>query len=321
MPLPKSLYNALEHMLGNTSQGNLTKAAADLTGRYRSRDGIDVFMNTDAHRLAYLACRMPATYAVVTEVLKQMARQMPAFAPKTLCDLGAGPGTASWAAAEAYPSLEKIVLIEKDIHWKEIGSSLMRSSENPVLKEAVWRSESLENRTFEPADLMILSYVIGELPQDALLNLVDAVWKATDQAVVFIEPGTPHGFERIRIVRDRLITLGANLAAPCPHHNACPMKDGNWCHFSVRLERSALHRAVKDVELGYEDEKYSYVAASKTPVPLPEGRIMRHPGRHSGHVEFEICGQTGLEKVTLSKRHKEAYKAARKLDWGDPFQR
>ena len=34
------------------------------------------------------------------------------------------------------------------------------------------------------------------------------------------------------------------------------MKDGNWCHFAKRLERSQIHMAAKDALLGYEDEKF-----------------------------------------------------------------
>ena len=39
-------------------------------------------------------------------------------------DLGAGPGTASWAAAKLFPSLEKIVLWEKSEEMVKLGRSL-----------------------------------------------------------------------------------------------------------------------------------------------------------------------------------------------------
>lgn len=320
MPLPEKLNAALESLLIAGQKGGLSRAATELTGRYRSseRDSINAFMSTAPHRLAYLSFRMPATFAVVKRVLEETAKRIHGFEPKTLLDLGAGPGTASWAAVETFPTIDRVVMVEKDPDWQSLGKKLMHEAGGSVLQQAVWNTGDIESGAFNgSSDLVILSYVIGELSIDAIDLLVDRVWNATGQVAVFIEPGTPHGFKRIRAVRDRLIAIGAHLAAPCPHQRACPMKDGDWCHFSERLERSALHRSVKDVSMGYEDEKYSYVVASRSVVELPDARILRHPGRHTGHVDFEVCAKEGLKKLTISKRHKDLYKIARKLNWGD----
>lgn len=319
MALPEQLNNAIEQYLQAGHRGDLTRAASELTSRYRSeeRDAIEAFMSTTAHRLAYLSFRMPATFSVVRKVLEYLRQQMPDFCPRTLCDLGAGPGTASWAAQEVFPSLEQALLVEKDPEWQTVGKTLMRDAGGPLLKQAVWVAADIGSAAIDPADLVILSYVVGELPFEAIDSLVDKIWDSAQGAAAFIEPGTPHGFSRIRAVRDRLIARGAYLVAPCPHQRECPMSGGDWCHFSERLERSAMHRSVKEVSMGYEDEKFSYVVAAKHPVGLPDARILRHPQRHTGHIDFEVCAKEGLEKRTVSKRHKELYKAAKKLEWGD----
>lgn len=326
MHLPDDLNEALKQLFASIPEVSLTRAAVDLSNRYRSpnRSSITDFMTSDAHRLAYLAVRLPATFAAVRRVLRESVRRLPSFSPTTICDIGAGPGTASWAVVDFFASQEssaeirRVTLHEKDAWWQQTGRQLMRSATSQALRNADWRITDLtQDGAFESNDLMILSYVVGELSTQSLQSLMDRAWAATNQVIAVIEPGTPHGFEKIRMIRDWLLTKGAFLVAPCPHHKVCPMATGDWCHFSERVERSALHRKVKDVDMGYEDEKFSYIVASKEPVVLPSARILRHPQHHSGHVDFVLCGQTGLEKKIISKKLGEVYKQARKLEWGD----
>ena len=109
------------------------------------------------------------------------------------------------------------------------------------------------------------------------------------------------------------------MIAPCPHENACPMSGGNWCHFAERLPRTSAHRQLKGADLGYEDEKYSYVVFARQPSALPGARVLRHPRKHSGHVELELCRPDGLRREAVSRKQGARYKQARKLDWGDTF--
>ena len=95
---------------------------------------------------------------------------------------------------------------------------------------------------------------------------------------------------------------------------------GDWCHFSQRLERTAGHRRIKGGSLGFEDEKFSYVIATRLELNPVQARIIRHPQKHSGHVQLELCTSRGrLEKTTIAKSAKEDYKRARQSDWGDEW--
>ncbi len=55
---------------------------------------------TDAERLAYAAVRLPATAAALDAVFDAVARHT-RVEPRTITDLGAGPGTVLWPARGA----------------------------------------------------------------------------------------------------------------------------------------------------------------------------------------------------------------------------
>src|SRR5262249_19850988 len=95
---------------------------------------------------------------------------------------------------------------------------------------------------------------------------------------------------------------------------------GDWCHFSVRLARSRLHKAAKGAELGFEVEKMSYAVVCREWHPHHDVRVIRRPQLHDGHVALDLCTTAGLEQRTLSRRHGAAYKDARQAVWGDALE-
>ncbi len=92
---------------------------------------------------------------------------------------------------------------------------------------------------FPPHDLVMFGYSWGEIGGN-----LEKYWKAARKALVIVEPGTPKGYQTILKARDQLISLGGYVAAPCPHSNKCPLSPPDWCHFSVRVERSFFTAAL-----------------------------------------------------------------------------
>lgn len=317
MKLPLSLQEAIDAEAEALDLQKLTEAREELTKRYRSPTGAPC-ITTDAQRLAYLFARMPATYAALNASM-QALRQIAEWQFTSMLDLGAGPGTALWAACENFPLINHATLIEKDTSLAAIGKRLAEKSENSAIRLANWQAADLEHlKTLPLHDLVICSYSVGELRPEAMLNLIELCWKATGKVLFIVEPGTPAGFERVRLLRSRLIEWGGHIAAPCPHALACPMAGGDWCHFDARVERSFLHRKLKGGSMGYEDEKFSYVAVSKESVALPSARILSEPSRHSGHISLKLCTRSeGLQQQIISKKQGILYKQARKAEWGD----
>jgi ribosomal protein RSM22 (predicted rRNA methylase) len=94
---------------------------------------------------------------------------------------------------------------------------------------------------------------------------------------------------------------------------------GDWCHFSQRVQRTAEHRQLKGGSLGYEDEKFSYLVASRMAFTPAKSRIVRHPRKHTGFLHLNLCTPAGLETRTVTKSQKPAYKFARQAEWGDAW--
>ncbi len=313
MHLPPLLQKGIEEQLSSLKLSELQKFSEGISLRYR--ECATHFLRSRGDRLAYLAARFPATYAACREALLAAKARAPDLSIESLLDLGAGPGTGMWASQEIFPAIKKATLVEKDPEWVEIGKALA----SQATCQTSWQVADLEKEiAIAPHDLILSSYAIGELSEKTRSRLVGCLWQSVQKLLVFIEPGTPKGFERIRAIRTQLIDLGASLIAPCPHAEACPMKGGDWCHFAKRLERSPFHRKVKGGALGYEDEKFSYVVVGKEPSLLPiEGRILRHPLKRSGHVALTVCTPQGVSARTISRKQKDKYHQARKAEWGD----
>lgn len=313
--LPDKLQNAILNEAEKIRLKDLTKARENLTSRYKGARSSSRLMQTTEEKLSYLVTRMPATFAAVSASLQNLANLCPHLNPKTILDVGAGPGTASWAAFEHDPSLRRFTLLEQDEELVKLGKAL---AEGTAMQDGEWLQGDITSRpSLAPHDLVICSYALGEIPSHHRDDIVAWMWTLADQALLIVEPGSREGFDTIRKARDVLIASGARIAAPCPHALACPMPADNWCHFSVRLERTWAHRYLKSGTLSYEDEKFSYVAATKLSVHPFSGRIISHPEKHSGHLRLRICGSDGkLEMRTFSKKNGEDYKRAKKMEWG-----
>lgn len=255
---------------------------------------------------AYLAYRAPATFAAAAAVFRQIGLSRPDWQPRSLLDAGAGPGVAGWAAIERWPSLTKLTLLEIEPEMVAAGREL--------LPDAGWVAGDV-SRARGPADLVVASYVLGELGDvaDAAVRL----WEQTTDTIAFVEPGTPAGYRFVLTARAAVIAAGGHTVAPCPHDHPCPLPADDWCHFAVRLPRSKLHRRAKGVELGYEDEKFSYAVLSREPAPTAKARIIRQPQVRSGHVNVVTCEPDGVHSRTISKREGGIYREARSAAWGD----
>jgi ribosomal protein RSM22 (predicted rRNA methylase) len=329
----------LDGLLDGLPPRQLAGAVERLMGHYRGRTPTDAPILRDrADAVAYAAYRMPATYQAVAAALAELAARLPGWAPESQLDIGGGTGAAVWATAGVWPDERPVTVLDWAGPALDLGRELAGAASVPALRSAEWRRQRITRDLAPPrAELITVSYVLGELAPQDRDALVTAVAGAAGRAVLLAEPGSPDGYRRVIRARDQLIAAGLRVLAPCPHSARCPMEQADdWCHFGARVSRSSLHRRVKGGELPYEDEKYSYVAAVRpaagpgTDAPAgPESgpgtgpaaaRIVRRPQARKGQVLLDLCTrEEGLRRVVESKRDRERYRAARDAGWGDPW--
>jgi ribosomal protein RSM22 (predicted rRNA methylase) len=335
--LPAELKSALQRKAQGLTRSDAAARAAAISQTYRSGGGSSTIRDeTDA--LAYALARMPATYAAVVASLNALREIRPQFTPGSLLDVGAGPGTATWAAAQAFESLDAFSAIDANPALRSLALDLAADEArlnglSYVQHEA---AAGLHNAA-ESADLVLASYIIDELSADRQAALADLMWAATRDTLVVVEPGTPAGYRRILDLRRRLVAQGAHVIAPCPHDGECPLmllsseagisREDNaskqkavpdWCHFVQRLPRSRAHKQIKGVQLPFEDEKFSYVALARTPAPQRPARVLAPPLVTKAAMRIKLCRPDGSAGVaTFPRRDKAAYSRMRRVGWGD----
>ena len=318
--LPRDLKGRIAAMLDGVSRTALAARAARLSEAYRAGDTSAAAVADNLDVLAYLVTRMPATFAAAAAVLDQFRLAAPAFAPTSLLDVGAGPGTASFAAVAAWPEIASVTMIDASGRFINTAGVLTAASGHAALagSRRILADAARFGRDLPEADLVVANYVLAEAK--ATDAFVAALWRASTAALVLVEPGTPAGFARIREARAGLIAEGASIAAPCPHAFTCPIVAPDWCHFSERLARSRDHRLAKAADLPFEDEKYSYVVAARPTVELSGyvARILAAPRSSKAGLTLKLCRQDGtIAERTVPRRDRAAHAALRRARWGD----
>ena len=306
MNLPLEYKDQLELLLDGYSLKELKSIANLIMDNYKNGSGKgNDLINSSLASKVYAVYRLPATYSAFGEALKHTL-ELYNQNINSVIDVGAGSGSASLAASHLLPDIKNFTLLERNKFMMEIGKTLHNF-------DYINYDLSKDNLDIN-GDLVISNYVLNELDQNSRINAINKMWNMTSKLLVIVEPGTPEGFQLIREIRDYLISIGGYVVSPCPHMGVCL---NTWCHFSTRISRSKLHKDIKGGDAPYEDEKYCYIAFSKSEITPCKNRILRHPQINPGFVELEVCSKDGFKHIKYSKKDKELFKRARKNDAGD----
>lgn len=318
--LPDDLYQSVTEALASLPTARWAREAQALSERYRAARGADVppLAIGRPQALGYAALILPATYAQLRGALAATAARIPNWRPRTLLDLGSGPGTALWAATAQWPSLTTLTAWEREAAFVELGRELARGSASAAVRGASWDRVDLRHMPTDTRryDVVVLGHVLNELSPEAQRAIVAAAWQRTAGLLVIVEPGTSAAFPVVRAARDHLLSDGAHTIAPCAHDAPCPLAD-DWCHFPQRLTRPDFQRFARGAPSQWEDSKYAYAALARFSPDAPIwARIIRETTSNKAYAEAKVSTQAGITVYRALKRNRESYREIRDLEWG-----
>ena len=275
---------------------------------------------------AYLLFYWPISYAQARLVLGELAAR-----PRSVLDLGSGPGPFAFAALDAGAS--EVTAADRSKPALELARELAAEA-GEGLSTREWNLQGDRNTPLlarlghgERFDVVGLCHALNELfgegeqaleRRAALLEEALAMLKPGGSAVV-IEPALRETSRDLLAVRDRIVARGYAVRAPCFYRANCPAlaKEGDWCHADHTWRAPGLVEDLARVAgLRKESLKMSYlVLAPKGEAwrEPPDGRVFRivsEPLEGKGRQRYIGCGPEGRIGLALQQKHRTEANAA-----------
>lgn len=320
MKIPEALRSALDKETDGFKISDLRDISANISKKYlnNKHDGVSL-VTTKEDAIAYAIARMPATYSTVYSSLKYALELIGNCSFGSMLDVGSGTGAAVWAASELL-NLKEIDCIEREHEMAKLGKNLLSSTTHNIVIN--WLNTDI--KSFIPSrkyDIVIASYSINEMCEYDRDSIIRKLWDSANKLLLIVDAGTPYAHGLQQSIRNTLLKTNACLIAPCPQGINCKLSEDDWCHFICRVERTKLHKLIKEGELTYEDEKFSYSAFCKIkPIRVCRDRIIRRPNVLPKRLILQTCMTADSKPKILCKSDGEIYKFAKRLMTGDALE-
>ena len=297
------------------------KILENLFYAYQSPVHRNTYVKDDSVAALYMITRGRSIMGVMEKIIRQNPGVFNDV--ESVVDFGGGPGTFLFAFSK-FKTLNKYTNVEQSDAFIAVMNVLVEEFLSSSIPHTHVNSISgnyleLKSQDIPTNDLCVFSYTFCECDNslDNLLGLVE-----NSNMVLIIEPGTPSGFNNIIQARDKLIGKGFSNIAPCTASNGfCPLRDSesDWCHFIERLDRSRVQKHLIKGELGYEDEKFSYLLMSKCPNHSNGKRIISRPIITKYSVSFDVCSEKKDHVVIKKRENKNKFKIMKKSIRGNLY--
>ncbi len=324
--LPEPITAAINTILSRSSPYELSSAAKKIHQRYMEREkgNSGAFVQSPIDMQAYLALRSPATYAQITGAFSQIQERIPEWKPKTMLDLGCGPGTGTWSAKTVWPSISTVECVDKENYFLSLGEEILSKISSDVLSN--WKKMSIENwietNKNNSFDLILVANVCNELSPLSIERLIHQLVSMSSGIVVIVEPGSSIGYPVIQTIAT-LIPEEISITAPYIHNSHIPV-DEYWIHFPQKFHRPEFQRRIRQamressfMASDWEESKYSYLAWGKRPQKPFWGQCIGPIDKQKGFVTVPVLTESGIIHQKVLKRNKDQYTVAKNLRWGE----
>ena len=189
---------------------------------------------------------MPATYAAVTASLNALG-ESGRILPGKPARCRRRPGTATWAAAEAFSSLERFTLLDANSALRTLALDLGQRSTACAtwLRRGEARAALADSRAGRPRRRKLhdrrnrRGRANGARRTDVGQNPRHAAGRRARHARRLCAD------HRAARAADR---IGRACRRALPARRQCPLVAPDWCHFTQRLPRSRAHKQIKGAE-------------------------------------------------------------------------
>jgi len=264
---------------------------------------------------AYLLFYWPVSYLQARGTLSELTAR-----PRSVLDLGSGPGPMALAALDA--GAAEVMALDRSVRALAAARALAAEAGEPLATRQ-WsptRHGPLGTATGGRAfDAVMLGHVLNELFQGegaderrATLLEEAAALLRPGGSLLIVEPALRETSRSLLRVRDLMVARGYPVRAPCLFRGPCPAlaREGDWCHAERAVEppplvaeiarRAGLHReAVKMTALVLAPRGEGW----REPPPGRLFRIVSEPLPSKGRLRYMGCGPEGRMGLALQERH------------------
>lgn len=308
MVLPEEIRQKISKLFEGQTKSTLTETRERITYKYKTQQAVNKsIFEKQQDSVVYAISRMPATFGVLFQLLKDLIDQGKISDVNSLIDIGSGTGAGYFACKEVFGEIE-ISLYERDKHMIEVFNKFETRKE-------VNKFDLIKDDLSQKADLVMCSYVFSELNEEGRKLALKKMMESSNRYVLIVDTGTPRTYENFMRLKQYVTDLGYKVTAPC-NHDKCGLKN-DYCQFYARIERSSLMKLSKNASLSYEDEKYFYLLIDKQVKNDRKedlGRVIYRPKITTNFVELKLCTNNGVVQKIITKKDKDVYKKARKIN-------
>jgi SAM-dependent methyltransferase len=271
---------------------------------------------------AYLLLYWSRSYAQARAVLREVGADL-----GDVLDVGSGPGPLALAALDA--GARSARAIDRSAAALAVARTLAESAGYRLATET-W--EPARSLPAGPFDTILAGHVLNELFGADVERRVSLVAELLARVrpggcVVIIEPALRETSRALLELRDRLLTRGVTVRAPCLYRGNCPAlaRPGDWCHAERPWSPPPLvEELAEEARLHRDALKMTYLVLQPPGAPWPQpppGRVFRivsEPLPEKGKHRVVGCGPEGRSPLVLADKHvRDGNRAFVTLERGD----